>query len=550
MASTLKLSLIVSAVDEATAPVRRINQAINNLTAGPRAVGAALGRLATEAGLATVTRRAGTLGGALRGAWQEAGALGFKLAALAGLGGGGMVGLLNTTAAFGENIVLAAERLGMTTRAFQELRFAAEQSGVTGDQFAESMRFLAAKATEAAAGSQEAAQWFRAAGVSVQDASGRIKGTDVLFGELADAFNRSSRDAEKVKVAMALLGDSGVRMVPFMNQGAREIARLRAEAERLGLVITDDLLNQAKDFGDRLGALGAVVRTVGFSIGSVLIPVVEPLVVRMTEWAAANRELIATRVQEFVGRVVEAIPDLVEGAQNIAAGFQGVINVVRWVGDTFGYTESAAVAIGLYLGGPLIGALANVALAATLFGTSLGGVALRLGALAFAPVVAAIGNFVTAIRAGYSVMAAFNLVLAANPIGLVVAGATALAGIGYVLYQRWTPFRELLDWIGNKIASVTDLLPEWITRPFGGGATQASTLGVAPPVAATTPALAAPPAGSPGAARAVGPGGQPFAGELVVRFDNAPPGTRIDRLASNGAGPDIGVDLGPTMVMP
>lgn len=573
MASTLKLSLIVSAVDEATAPIRRINQAINGLTAGPRAVGAALGRLAAEVGLNTVATRANALGGALRNAWQEAGNLALRLGTIAGLGGGGLLGLTKMTAEYGEQVLMASQRLGMSTAAFQRHAFAASQNAVQVEQFADAMRFLAANAVAAANGSEEMATWFRAAGVSVRDARGQIKGTDELFLELADAFARSSKEEEKVKVAQTLLGQSGARMIPLLNQGAAAIRRMGDEAERLGLVMSQDKIEQAEEFGDHLDVLGQVVRTVGLSIGSVLIPVIQPLVVRLTEWVAANRELIAVKVGEFVERVVDALPDLVEGARNVATGFQGVVEALRWAGETFGYAETAAVAVGLYLGGPLIGALANVTLAAALFGTSLGGVALRLGALAFAPVVAAIGNFVTALRAGQGAMAAFNLVLAANPIGATIAAVTALAGAAYLIYRNWEPisgfFTGLFDgivgvvtgavesirrvwggiaqWIGEQVQAIAGVLPDFVRRRLG---FDAAVAGAAPPVAASVPALAAPPASAPGVAPALGPGAQPFEGELVVRFVDAPPGTRVERLSSNGAGPDIGVDLGPTMVMP
>lgn len=578
MGNTLRFSLVVGAIDEATAPIRRINQTINALAAAPRAVGSAIGRLASEIGLATVARRGAAVGSSLRFAAGEAGALGLKLGALAGLSGGGLFGLVKGAADYGEKTLMASQRLNMSTASFQRNSFAAGQSSVATESFADAMRFLSANAVEAATGSEEAAQWFRAAGVQIKDAQGKIKGTDVLFLELADAFEKSDKGAEKIKIAMALLGRSGTDLIPVLNSGSKEIRRLGDEAARLGIVIGDDAIKQAEAFGDRLDVLGRVVRTVGFSVGSLLIPVIEPLIIRTTEWVAANRELVAVKVQEYVGQIVDAIPSLVAGAENVAAGLSGVVGIARWLGDTFGYTETAAVAIGLYLGGPLIGALTNVAIATTLFATSIGGVAARLTLLAFAPVIAAVGNFVVALQAGYGAMAAFNLVLAANPIGVVMVAVAALAGAAYLIYQNWEPisqffsnlwdglvsfvsgldpllllgpfgvaarmiidnwtpisafFDGLIGGIVTKFNSLVDLLPDFVKRQLGVNVgVSGSQLG--PPIA-----------GGTGGAR-----GQNFEGELVIRLEGAPSGTRVERLQSNSPGMDIGLDLGTTMVMP
>ena len=80
-------------------------------------------------------------------------------------------------------------------------------------------------------------------------------------------------------------------------------------------------------------------------------------------------------------------------------------------------------------------------------------------ALALAPItglIAVVGNLVTALRAGYGVMAAFNLVLAANPIGLIVTAVAALAAAAYLIYQNWGPISNFFSGLWAEIKSAFD----------------------------------------------------------------------------------------------
>lgn len=578
MTSALKFSLVISAIDSATAPIRRISQAMDQLTATPRAVAASVGRLASNVGLVSVANRATAAGAAFRGVGAEVTRFGLKLGALGGIGGGGLLGLVNRTANISESIALASERVGIGVQQFQRLSFAATQSGVSTEQFSDSMKFLAANAVEAATGSEEAAQWFRAAGVAVKDASGKIKGTDQLFLELSEAFSKSDKSAEKVKVGMALLGRSGADLVPMMNQGAGAIRGLGDEAEKLGLVRSPAAVSAGKEFGDTFAKLTGVIDSVGLAIGDKLIPIISPLVISLTGLVATNRELIATKVGEWATKFSESLPQIGRELTRVSEIASDVISAVRWVGDTFGYAETGAVALGLYLGGPLIGAVANAIVATTALAGSLAAMTLKLAAITIVPAAAAIGNFVTALRAGYGAMAAFNLVLAANPIGLVITGVAALAGVAFLVYDNWewlssglgklwdsivgavskidplmllgpfgmaarlvidnwtlvsTFFDDLIGGVIGKFKSLTDVLPDFVKSGLG------MKVGV------TGPQLGPPVAGG-----AAGMRGQNFEGELVIRLEGAPRGTRVEQVRSNSPFMDIGVDLGDTMMMP
>lgn len=124
-------------------------------------------------------------------------------------------------------------------------------------------------------------------------------------------------------------------------------------------------------------------------------------------------------------------------------------------------------------------------------------------------------------------------------------------------------FGKVADWIKSlfdidiagmlqtKIAALTSSLPSWVTDGLGLSVTPAAPPG-AGSLAAGTAAVAQPasPAPAPTAANANAPSpvlaanGVRLNGDLRVRFDNAPPGTRVEQMRTNQPGVASQVDVG------
>lgn len=84
------------------------------------------------------------------------------------------------------------------------------------------------------------------------------------------------------------------------------------------------------------------------------------------------------------------------------------------------------------------------------------GLTLALSGLGF------VGSFVVGGILSIAKAATFmNLVFAANPIGLVIVGVMALIGLGMVLYDKFEPFKNLIDGIVNSVGSVMSSIGSW-----------------------------------------------------------------------------------------
>ncbi len=137
-----------------------------------------------------------------------------------------------------------------------------------------------------------------------------------------------------------------------------------------------------------------------------------------------------------------------------------------------------------------------------------------------------------------------NAALTANPIGLVVAGAVALAAVGVVLYKKWEPFRNAINWVWEKMKSIGDF-----AMKLGGfspvnmavnagkaliGKTQpmkVARAATAAAVMAATPAMATTPAAVPvkPAAMATAPAAVPVKPAAMATAPAAPQARAVSR---------------------
>lgn len=245
--------------------------------------------------------------------------------ALAYFSGRAIVGFLKGTIDAADHLNDLSKATGVSVEALSELQFAAEQSGTDLDGLTTGLRKLSKVAIDAASGSKSAAAAFKAIGVSVRDTNGSIKSTEALLLDVADVFSQYRDGAEKSAVAQEIFGKSGATLIPFLNEGKRGIAALRAEAERLGLTVSGKTAQAADDFNDKLSKLQSQANGLGRQVAEKLLPALTDIVNALSDLAADK-----DNVRGFI--------------DGLSTALRSLAYVAVATGDTFGD-------VGRYLGG-------------------------------------------------------------------------------------------------------------------------------------------------------------------------------------------------------
>lgn len=218
-------------------------------------------------------------------------------------------------------LVDTADRLGITTQALQELRFAATQSGVETAQFDTALQKLQTRLGDVRAGNEQAAKSFDQLGLTQDILSGQIATTDQAFVAVAEKLAGFQDQSAAAAAAADIFGDRvGPKLLGFLRQGAGGIDELRAKALELGIVMDDSLIRSAEEAGDTLDALWQVVSakvTIAFANAAPAVADFTDKVFAslpaITQWIA-KAEAFAQRAQQ-VGIATAALEQLLPGEE-------------------------------------------------------------------------------------------------------------------------------------------------------------------------------------------------------------------------------------------
>lgn len=214
-------------------------------------------RTATRAMEADMTRSTRVINAALASTTAQVGVLGrtFMTAFAGGIFAGGMAGLVRgargVVAELSE-IAKAADRVGLSTRNFQELEFGMKLAGIETNAFRTGMEQFTDRIGEAAVRGGRLADILKANGVALRDANGQIRPTMDLLRDFANLVKNAASENEAMILTTEAFGDRvGRQMVTALRNGEAAIDDMARATEEAGGVIDDELLRRAEKFDDR-----------------------------------------------------------------------------------------------------------------------------------------------------------------------------------------------------------------------------------------------------------------------------------------------------------
>jgi hypothetical protein len=197
-------------------------------------------------------------------------AFGAALAASALVGG--LVALTKGVADQVDQLAKQSIALGVSAQSLQELRHAANLSGVATGELDGAIMKLNRNLGEAANGNKILVEAFQKLDVPVKNADGSVRSADEALGQLADSFKNLRNPAERTKLVMDVFGKSGAKLIPMLEQGADGIAKMRAEVAELGAVVGDDFAGAAQEMNDNLARMQLATFGLKTRLANLLVP--------------------------------------------------------------------------------------------------------------------------------------------------------------------------------------------------------------------------------------------------------------------------------------
>lgn len=186
-------------------------------------------------------------------------------AGLAGLAAGGVIGVAGRLADVAKGIAEIgdeARRAGLDVKAFQELKFVAEQNRIDVDAMVDGIKELNLRADEwIVTGSGPAAEAFQRLGYSAADLERKLKDPSRLFTEIIGKLE-SFDQAARIRIADEIFGGTGgERFVQLIEQGERALRDQIDAANDLGIVLSDEVIARADEVDRKFRMIATTVST-------------------------------------------------------------------------------------------------------------------------------------------------------------------------------------------------------------------------------------------------------------------------------------------------
>ena len=336
---------------------------------------------------------------------------------------------------------------------------------------------------------------FKALGISVFDSKGEMRNTGKIIGQLEGALDGMSD--KQVRATLSTLGfqDQSISNIQTLLGSSKAIGRYEKQLRKAGGTTKDVADKQLKSFSGQLALLKGKVADVGLEIGSRLVPTL----LRLVDWVQTNWPQIQAVFQRVFAAMKTVWETVLKPAlEQARAGFEFVVAwvrdnwpqiqavfqrvfaamktvwetvlkpaleqaragfefVVAWVRDNWDQIRDVAEdvfgAIAKIVNNQLLPALrTTVNIARTVVNwyrdhleialpltAAIGGMAAAVALWNIATKVAAVST-----AAWAAVQAVLNVVMTANPIGLVVVAIAGLVAGLVVAWQTSETFRNIV----------------------------------------------------------------------------------------------------------
>lgn len=241
--------------------------------------------------------------------------------AVAGVSGA-LIKTAGDTAAYGDQIDKASQKLGVSSTFYQEWQAVLQHSGTDMDKMSATFKKLATASQDASADQQAA---FEKLGLSMDDVS--KMSPEELFTHVISGLQGMEEGTERTSLATTLLGKGAMEMGALLNTSSEDTQAMIDKVHDLGGVMGEDAVKASARYQDSLQDMQTAFDGIKNGVGAKLLPVLADFMDKVADFIT-NTDL--TPLTDMVGKAVEGLGNFISNLDIEAIGntFQTVVTTI------------------------------------------------------------------------------------------------------------------------------------------------------------------------------------------------------------------------------
>ena len=278
---------------------------------------------------------------------------------------------------FGDTVDKISARTGAGAEFISALGFAAEQSGADIQTLEKAIIGQQRTINDLNQGLATAADSYEVLGLTAKDLVGL--GVEDSFTLIAQRLSEVQDPSLRAATALEIFGKAGQRLIPLLNGGEAAIKQYIDQANKAGLVISQQDAKAAADLADALNLAQRALRGLQLKIGASLAKQFTLIIDKVTEYVVKSQ------------RFIEQNRGLVKSALQVGAGLIAAGVALSAIGLSF-------IALGASVGAFATIVSTSISILGTLAGavTTLGGILVTFLASPLTTIVILIGSLIAA----------------------------------------------------------------------------------------------------------------------------------------------------------
>jgi hypothetical protein len=208
-----------------------------------------------------------------------------------------------------------ADRIGISTTALQEYRYAAGISGVETANLDSGLQKFSKNLGEARNNTGTLVTFLRNYDQTLLKNIQTAKSSDEALQMIFEAMGNAASAADRAALANAAFGRAGVDMTVMVKDGAEGLAGMKKEANDLGQVMSDSMIRSAEKADDAISRLTGTIKIEAMSAFVELAPTIEKAANATTEWLKVHkdfRDSLKTSVSYLGEHALPAVLDFAD----------------------------------------------------------------------------------------------------------------------------------------------------------------------------------------------------------------------------------------------